>query len=58
MEKRKPFMSERKEAIACCLTLKDVYGDYPFHEAAKWNQHAIKLYLKNGFTIRKQERIR
>lgn len=32
MEKRRPFMTERKEAIACCLTLKDVYEDYPFHD--------------------------
>lgn len=25
-------MTERKEAIAYCLTLKDVYEDYPFHD--------------------------
>lgn len=25
-------MTERKEAIACCLALKNVYEDYPFHD--------------------------
>lgn len=25
-------MTERKEAIAYCLTLKDAYEDYPFHD--------------------------
>lgn len=28
------------------------YEEIVLH-AAEWNQHAIKLYLKNGFTIRK-----
>ncbi len=25
---------------------------------AEWNQKAVKLYLKNGFSIRKRERVR
>ena len=25
---------------------------------AEWNQNAVKLYLKNGFSIRKRERVR
>lgn len=25
-------MTEREEAIACCLALQDVYEDYPFHD--------------------------
>lgn len=25
---------------------------------AKWNQNAVKLYLKNGFRIRKKEKVR
>ena len=25
--------------------------------AAEWNQSAVKLYLKNGFVIKKKERI-
>ena len=25
---------------------------------AEWNQNAVKLYLKNGFRIKKRERVR
>ncbi len=25
---------------------------------AEWNQNAVKLYLKNGFRIKKKERVR
>ena len=25
---------------------------------AEWNQNAVKLYLKNGFNIKKRERVR
>ena len=25
---------------------------------AEWNQNAVKLYLKNGFCIKKRERVR
>ena len=25
---------------------------------AEWNQNAVKLYLKTGFTIQKKERVR
>ena len=48
-------MTERKEAIACCLALKNVYEDYPFHDPNwsvmrhKENQKVFALiYERNG----------
>lgn len=33
------------------------YEEIVLH-VAEWNQHAVRLYLKNGFVIRKKERVR
>lgn len=33
------------------------YEEITLH-VAEWNQNAVKLYLKNGFTIRKKEKVR
>ena len=33
------------------------YGEIILH-VAEWNQNAVKLYLKNGFSIKKKERVR
>ncbi len=31
-EEKSTSMTDRKEAIGCCLALRDVYEDYPFHD--------------------------